>query len=386
MHFETLAIHAGRHLDLSTGAVIPPIHLSTTFWRDPLQTLAGAPLPDYTYTREGNPTRVALEQALAQLEGGSAAALFASGSAATLAVLQTLSTGDHVLLPQDVYYGTFKIAQGILARWGLQVERVDMTDLEQVAAALRPQTRLVWIETPSNPMLTLTDITAIAELAHRHAARCVCDNTWATPLLQRPLELGADWVVHSTTKYLNGHSDVLGGAVITAAPDPESDSDWQTLRHIQANGGGVPSPFECWLTLRGLQTLPYRMRGHCQNAQTLAHFLHSHPAVERVHYPGLPSHPAHALAQQQMPEFGGMLSFQVRGGRQEALQVAAQLQLFTHATSLGGPESLIEHRASIEGPNSTTPENLLRVSVGLEHPQDLMADLKQALQQTLPAN
>ncbi|MFQ3613887.1 MAG: aminotransferase class I/II-fold pyridoxal phosphate-dependent enzyme [Cyanobacteriota bacterium] len=374
MHFETLAIHAGRHLDPSTGAVIPPIHLSTTFWRDPLRTLAGASLPDYTYTRESNPTRVALEQALARLEGGSAAALFASGSAATLAVLQTLSSGDQVLLPQDVYYGTFKIAQGILARWGLQVERVDMTNLEQVAAALRPRTRLVWIETPSNPMLTLTDIAAIAELAHRHGARCVCDNTWATPVLQRPLDLGADWVVHSTTKYLNGHSDVLGGAVITAEAEPESTSAWGSLRQIQSHGGAVPSPFECWLTLRGLQTLPYRMRGHCQNAQTLAHFLHAH-------YPGLPSHPAHGLAQQQMPAFGSMVSFQVRGGRQEALQVAAQLQLFTHATSLGGPESLIEHRASIEGPNSATPENLLRVSVGLEHPQDLMADLKQALQQ-----
>ncbi len=380
MHFETLAIHAGRHLDPSTGAVIPPIHLSTTFWRDPWQTLAGASLPNYTYTREGNPTRVALEQALAQLEGGSAAAVFASGSAATLSILQTLSCGDQVLLPQDVYYGTFKIAQGILARWGLEVERVDMTDLQQVAAALRPHTRLVWIETPSNPMLKVTDIAAIAELAHRHGARCVCDNTWATPLLQRPLEWGVDWVVHSTTKYLNGHSDVLGGVVITAAPEPESDPGWQTLRQIQSNGGAVPSPFECWLTLRGLQTLPYRMRGHCQNALELAYFLQAHPAVEAVHYPGLPDHPGHALARTQMKAFGGMLSFQVRGGRPEALQVASQLKLFTHATSLGGPESLIEHRASIEGPDSGTPDNLLRVSVGLEHPEDLIADLKRGLE------
>ncbi|MEN9224726.1 MAG: aminotransferase class I/II-fold pyridoxal phosphate-dependent enzyme [Thermostichus sp. HHBFW_bins_43] len=376
MHFETLAIHAGRGIDPSSGAVIPPIHLSTTFWRDPLS----APRPDYLYTREGNPNRVALEQCLASLEGGSAAAAFASGSAATLAVLQTLTTGDQVLLPKDVYYGTFKIAQGILARWGLRVERVDMTDLHQVTAALRPPTRLVWIETPSNPMLKVTDIAAIAELAHRHGARCVCDNTWATPLLQRPLELGADWVVHSTTKYLNGHSDVLGGVVITAAPDPESDPSWQTLRQIQSNGGAVPSPFECWLTLRGLQTLPYRMGGHCQNALKLAHFLQSHPAVEAVHYPGLPAHPAHALAQTQMKAFGGMLSFQVCGGRPEAVQVAARLKLFTHATSLGGPESLIEHRASVEGPDSGTPENLLRVSVGLEHPEDLIADLAQGLE------
>ncbi|GAB4210533.1 MAG: cystathionine gamma-synthase [Synechococcales cyanobacterium] len=374
-HIETLAIHGGRHPDPTTGAVMLPLHLSTTFVRDPLGDSPGP----FLYIREGNPNRLALEQCLAQLEGGTAAAVFASGSAATLAVLQTLRQGDHVILPQEVYYGTVQIAADILGRWGLGLDRVDMTDLDQLSAALRPETRLIWIETPSNPRLSLTDIAAVVALAHRHPCRTVCDNTWATPLLQHPLALGVDWVVHSTTKYLNGHSDVLGGAVITGERDPATSSPWQALRQIQTKGGSVPSPFDCWLTLRGLQTLPYRMRGHCHHARCLADFLATHPAVEVVHYPGLPSHPAHTLAQRQMEDFGGMLSFQVRGGRDAALRVAQRVRLLTHATSLGGPESLIEHRASVEGSLTTTPDNLLRVSVGLEHPDDVIADLSQAL-------
>jgi cystathionine gamma-synthase len=371
VQIETLAIHAGHGVDSATGAVRPPIHLSTTFERQP----DGEYPHGYVYTRLDNPNRQALEQALAVLEGGEAAIAFSSGSAATMSLLQALSPGDHLLVPTDVYHGTTQLLQTVFIPWGLQVTVVDMTDLSEVEQALQPNTRLVWLETPSNPMLKLTDIQAVTDLAHRAQALCVCDSTWATPILQRPLELGADWVIHATTKYLGGHSDVLGGAAIARVADPY----YQRVRQIQTTGGAVPSPFDCWLIQRGIATLACRVQMQCESALAIATFLAEHPAIEIVHYPGLATHPNHDLARRQMRQFGGMLSFEVKAGRTEAIAVAAKLQLFTRATSLGGVESLIEHRASIEGKNTRTPGNLLRVSVGLENGQDLIADLAQAL-------
>ena len=328
-------------------------------------------------SRTDNPNRQALEARLATLEGGTAGLAFASGSAATLSLCQALQPGDHVVAPNDAYYGTAAILRQILGPWGLATTFVDMTDLAQVEAALRPTTRLVWTETPSNPLLRITDVAAVAELAHRVGARVVCDNTWATPVLQRPLDLGADIAMHSTTKYLGGHADVTGGALVAR----EDDDFFQRVRLIQRNGGAVPSPFDCWLLLRGISTLPLRVRAHTENAEKVVAFLSDHPKVEVVHYPGLAAHPQHAVAAGQMSGFGGMASIQVRGGRAAALRVASRVRLFTHATSLGGVESLIEHRQSIEGPATRTPDNLLRLSIGLEHPDDLIADLAQALEE-----
>lgn len=377
-HIETVAVHAGRKIDPATGAVMPPIHLSTTFERNP----DGSYTDGYVYTRSENPTRHALEEGLAQLEGGTVAAAFASGQAATMSVLQTLRHGDHAIIPDDTYFGTRTLATKLFAQWGVDVSGIDMTDLAQVRAAVRPNTRLVWVETPSNPLLKITDIAAVAAMAHDAGARCVVDNTWPSPVGQQPLTLGADWVMHSTTKYLGGHSDILGGAVIAAA----DDEFFAQLRAIQTTGGAVPSPFDCWLLLRSIRTLPYRMRAHNEGAQAVAAFLAGHPRVAAVHYPGLPSHPGHDIAMRQMRLFGGMMSIQVAHaaddpsrGADAAMGVAARVQLFTRATSLGGIESLIEHRFSVEGPDSPTPPNLLRISVGLEHPDDLIADLAQAL-------
>jgi cystathionine gamma-synthase len=371
MRFETLAVHAGAAVDPVTGAVTPPIHLSTTFER-----AADGSFPHgHIYTRTSNPTRDALESVLAALEGGTAAAAFSSGTAAMMAVLQSLAPGDHVIAPGDAYHGTGKLLRDVFIPWGLEVSFVDMTDLQQVTAALRPTTRLVLIETPSNPLLRITDIAAVAAKAHAAGARVVVDNTWATPVLQRPLALGADLALHSTTKYLGGHSDVLGGVVVAR----EADEYFQRLRLIQTTGGAVPSPFDSWLLLRGIRTLPWRMRAHADNASRVAEALASHPAIEVVHYPGLATHPGFAIAHEQMALPGGMLSAQVRGGRDEAMAVAARVRVFTRATSLGGVESLIEHRASIEGPETRTPDNLLRLSIGLEHPDDLIEDITQAL-------
>lgn len=371
MRFETLAVHAGHGIDAGTGAVTPPIHLSTTFQRDEAGEYPGG----YIYTRSNNPNREALEACLAALEGGAAAAAFSSGSAATMSIFQALRPGDHVLAPADAYYGTAKLLREVLGPWGLTSSFVDMTDPDAVAAALRPTTKLVWLETPSNPLVRITDIARIVEIAHAAGALVACDNTWATPMATRPLTLGADLVMHATTKYLGGHSDVLGGAVIART----ADEMFERIRTIQLTGGAVPSPFECWLVLRGVRTLPYRMRAHSANAMAVAEFLARHPAVEAIHYPGLPSHPGHEIAKRQMTLFGGMASVQVKGGRAEAMAVAARVRLFTRATSLGGPESLIEHRASVEGPDTRTPENLLRMSIGLEHPEDLIEDLGGAL-------
>lgn len=380
MNIETIAVHAGKPIDPTTGAVMPPIHLSTTFERN----ADGSYPSGFSYIRSDNPTRRALEESLVALEGGVAAATFGSGMAAIMAVFQSLRTGDHVIIPDDIYFGTGKLVRELFGPWGLHHSAVDMTDLAAVQAAVRPQTKLIWTETPSNPLLKITDVAAVAAIAHANGALCACDSTWPTPMLQRTLELGADFAVHATTKYLGGHSDVLGGAVITNA---ENDF-WNRLMMIQRTGGAVPSPFDCWLTLRGIRTLPYRMRAHCENAKQVAHFLAKHPKVAVVHYPGLATHPGHAVAAKQMRDFGGMLSFQVKGdgrhsGMENALRVANQTKIFTQATSLGGVESLIEHRFSVEGPNTKTPDNLLRVSVGLEHPDDLIADLEQALAATV---
>ncbi len=371
MRFETLAVHAAADPDPTTGAVTPPIHLSTTFQRAP----DGSFPSGYAYIRDGNPNRGALERAMAQLEGGASAIAFSSGMAATMAVFHALAPGDHVVAPLDAYFGTPKLLQEHFMRWGLQVSFVDMTDLPAVQAAVKPTTRLVWTETPSNPTISVTDLSAVAGLVQGTSALLACDNTWATPFLQRPLALGYDLVVHSTTKYLSGHSDVMGGVVVTREAGEMADR----IRSLQVSGGAVPSPFDCWLVLRGVRTLPYRMRGHCANAAAVAAFLEGHPRVQRVHYPGLPSDPGHAIASRQMEAPGGMLSFVVRGGRSEALALAARLRLFIRATSLGGPESLVEHRASVEGPSTRAPEGLLRLSIGLEHPNDLVGDLGQAL-------
>ncbi|MCB0048264.1 MAG: PLP-dependent transferase, partial [Caldilinea sp.] len=354
------------------GAVMPPIHLSTTFER----AADGSYTDGYVYTRSENPNRRALEECLAALEGGETSAAFGSGMAAIAAIFQALGTRDHVIFPDDVYFGTSRLLREVLGPWELDYSVVDMTDLDAVRAALRPQTRLVWVETPSNPLLKITDIAAVAEIAHAAGARCAVDNTWPSPAGQQPLALGADLIMHATTKYLGGHSDLLGGAVVSR----ENDAFFQRIRLVQTVGGAVPSPFDCWLLMRSIRTLPYRMRAHAENAQRVAEFLADHAAVAVVHYPGLPTHPGHAIAQRQMKLSGGMLSIQVHGGAEEAMAVAARVKLFTRATSLGGIESLIEHRASVEGPHTTTPANLLRISIGLEHPDDLIADLRQALE------
>jgi len=371
MNLETLAVHAGHAPDPATGAVTPPIQLSTTYERAPDGSLPHG----YIYSRYANPNRDALERCLAALEGGTAAAAFSSGQAATMTVFQALEPGAHVVVTEDAYFGTIKLLRDLFEGRGLTLSLVDARDPAAVAAAIREETKLVWLETPSNPLLAITDLRVVAAIARKRGVRVAVDNTWATPVLQRPLELGCDLVMHSTTKYLGGHSDTLGGAVVGR----EDDELFSRIRAIQSLGGAVPSPFESWLVLRGIRSLPYRVRGHCAHARAVAEFLARHPAVETVHYPGLSSHAGHAVAASQMSDFGGMLSVQVRGGASDALRVAARVELCTRATSLGGPESLIEHRYSVEGAGSRAPENLLRLSVGLEHPDDIIADLKHAL-------
>lgn len=371
MEIETRAIHGGRAVEAATGAVATPIHLSTTFQRAP----DGSFPQGYIYSRTDNPNRASLEECMRDLEGGQSAAAFSSGMAAIAAVFQALSAGDHVVAPLDVYHGTARVLRGVMSRWSLEASFVDMADLDQVRKAMRPSTRLVFVETPSNPLLKITDIAAVAQIAHEQGALCVSDNTWATPVLQRPLDLGADLVVYSSTKYLGGHGDVTGGVVVAA----ESDSLFPNIRQVQQDAGAVPSPFDCWLLLRSIRTLPYRMRAHCENAGRIADFLAGHSRVVEVFYPGLPKHPGHQVAASQMAMFGGMLSVRIAGGRDGAFGVAARTGLFTRATSLGSCESLIEHRASIEGPESETPDDLLRISVGLESADDLIADLEQAL-------
>lgn len=374
MKLETLAVHAAAEIDAETRAVAPPIHLSTTFEHGP----EFVPGQGYLYQRYTNPTQDRLERALAALDSGAAALAFASGMAAGTCVLQALPAGSHVLMADDTYFAFRRLAELQFAQWQLSWSTVDMADLDAVRAALRPNTALLWTETPSNPLIKISDVESLAKLSHAHGARLLVDATFATPVLLRPIELGADLVLHSTTKYYGGHSDVLGGALVLS--QAEADRQLATLFELRKLTGATPSPFNSWLVLRGIRSLPCRVQQQSRSAAALAQFLSQHPGVERVHYPGLPEHPNHAVARRQMSAPGGMLSVQIGGGREAALRVAGALRYFVNATSLGGVESLIEHRASVEGAGSPTPDNLLRISVGLEHVDDLIADFSQALQ------
>jgi cystathionine gamma-synthase len=374
--FNTRAIHAGQEPDPATGAVIPPVHLTTTYKQDGVGGLRGG----YEYSRSGNPTRNALHEALAALEEGSTALAFASGLAAEDTLLRTVCRpGDHVVLGGDAYGGTFRLISRVLSEWGLEYTPVHLDDPEQVRAAMRPTTRVIWCETPSNPLLNVTDIEATAAVAHEGGALLVVDNTFASPYLQRPLTLGADVVVHSTTKYLGGHSDVVGGALVT-----RDAGLGERLAYNHNAMGAVASPFDSWLVLRSLKTLGVRMDRHCANAARVVEFLAGHPEVASVLYPGLPSHPGHGVAARQMSGFGGMVSFRLTGGEDAALKVCERAQLFTLAESLGGVESLIEHpgrmtHASAAGSPLEVPADLVRLSVGIEDADDLLADLEQAL-------
>ena len=370
MKFETIAVHATEP-DPVTGAVAPPIHLATTFTRQADLSLTG----EFQYARDGGPTHALLEAALARLDGGEAALVFASGMAAGLAVLEGLAAGDRVILPDDAYYGFGVASRDFLAKWGITTEIVDMGDLANLERALARPARVLWLETPSNPLLKIVDLAGAIALAKRAGALTVVDNTFATPALQRPLELGADVTLQASTKYLGGHSDVMGGALVFA----RRDGLYERVEHARHILGGVASPFASWLVLRGLRTLALRMERHAQNAMTVARALERHPNVAAVHYPGLESHKGHAIAARQMRAFGGMMSFRVRGGRDGAIAVVSKAKLFVRATSLGSVESLIEHRATSEGQGSKAPPELIRLSIGIEHPDDLIADLEQAL-------
>jgi len=371
-HIETLLAHSGCEPDSDTGAIVSPLYLSTTFERAP----DGSYPHGFIYSRNDNPGRRLFEETLASLEGGTACAAFSSGMAASMAVLLALRPGDHIILADDVYYGLRRLLDQVFANWKLIYTSVDLADIDALEAAFQTRTRLVWAESPSNPMLKITDLRAVARATHAAGASFIVDNTWATPFNQRPFELGADMILHSVTKYLSGHADVLGGALVTK----EQDDLFERIRNVQRSGGPVLDPFSAWLSLRGMRSLSARMRLHSENALRVAGYLHGHPRVARVHYPGLPDHPRYDVAKGQMNEFGGMMSFEVAGNRDEAMNVAARTKIFTRATSLGSTESLIEHRASIETPPTRTPDNLLRLSVGLEHIDDLLADLSQALE------
>ena len=369
---ETLAIHAGGEPDAQTGAIAPPLHFTTTFKHGP----AGERIAGYEYIRDTSPTQDRFESALAAVEGGAAALSFASGMAAASALLQSLPVGSHVLIGEDLYHGVRTMVRDFLTEQVIASTAVDMGDLAAVRAALKPNTRCVWVETPSNPLLQVTDIAAMAALLRReHVAFLAVDSTFASPALSNPLALGADVVMHSTTKYLGGHSDVMGGALVFR----EAGALHEKVQHRRHVLGAVLSPFNAWLTLRGLRTLSCRMERHCRNARAVAEFLARQPAVRQVNYPGLPAHPGHAIAKAQMRDFGGMMSIHMRGGRDAALALAGRLKLITNATSLGGVESLVEHRASVEGAEPVSPPDLLRLSIGLEHHEDLIEDLEQAL-------
>ncbi|MBC2875271.1 MULTISPECIES: cystathionine gamma-synthase [Streptomyces] len=374
--FETLAIHAGQEADPLTGAVVPPIYQVSTYKQDGVGGLRGG----YEYSRSANPTRTALEENLAALEGGVRGLAFASGLAAEDCLLRTLlAPGDHVVIPNDAYGGTFRLFAKVVGRWGVEWSVADTSDPASVRDAITDRTKAVWVETPSNPLLGITDIAAVAQVAHEGGAKLVVDNTFASPYLQQPLALGADVVVHSTTKYMGGHSDVVGGALIT---DDAALGD--ELAYHQNAMGAVAGPFDSWLTLRGIKTLAVRMDRHSANAERVADLLLSHPKVTRVYYPGLPEHPLHEIAAKQMRAFGGMVSFRVEGGEEAAVEVCNRAKLFTLGESLGGVESLIEHpgrmtHASVAGSALEVPADLVRLSVGIESVDDLLADVKQAL-------
>ncbi|PSL54248.1 cystathionine gamma-lyase [Saccharothrix carnea] len=374
--FATRAIHAGQDPDPTTGSVIVPIHATSTYAQDGVGGLRGG----FEYSRTGNPTRAALEECLAALEGGRHARAFASGMGATDTALRAMCRpGDHVVIPNDAYGGTFRLIDKVLSHWGVEHTPAPLSDVDAVRAAIRPNTKVVWIETPTNPLLNIADIALLAQVAHSAGARLVVDNTFASPYLQNPLELGADVVLHSTTKYVGGHSDVVGGALITS--DDELDAQFGFL---QNGAGAVPGPFDAWLTLRGIKTLEVRMEKHSDNAEKVVEALLRHPKVTHVYYPGLPGHPGHEVAAKQMRRFGGMISFTVAGGEQAALDVCARTKLFTLAESLGGVESLIEHpgrmtHASTAGSLLEVPADLVRLSVGIESADDLITDLTTAL-------
>lgn len=373
MRFETRAIHVGQDPDAAFGAVNVPIYQTSTY----AQPAVGKP-KTYDYARSGNPTREAFQVALASLEGANRALAFASGLAAQTTLLLTLAPGDHVLLSDDVYGGTYRLLARVLKDWGLTFSTVDMTDPAAIESGMRPETKVVWVETPSNPFLKIVDIEAAARIAHAAGARCVVDNTFASPYLQRPLALGADVVLHSVTKYLGGHSDLIGGAIASS-----DEPLLERLAFLQNAAGAVPGPMDCYLALRGMKTLAVRMRAHCEGARRVAGFLEAHPRVHRVHYPGLATHPGHDVAARQMTDFGGMVSFEM-GSRDEAIAVAESTEIFFLAESLGGVESLIEvpapmtHASVADSPNAV-PDTLVRLSVGIEHPDDLVADLERAL-------
>lgn len=370
MKTETIAIHSGNINQSATGDVTPAISLSTTFLRNEEGGYTGG----HMYSRVSNPNRSALENVLSQLDKGADACAFSSGNTAGMAIFQALTPGNHIIAPDDMYWGFKKQLQSIF-KDTLEIDFVDLTNTTEIEHYIKPSTVMIWVETPSNPLLKITDLGAVSAICKKHGLMMACDSTFASPCLQNPIELGADVVMHSTTKYIGGHSDVLGGALITA----RKDEFWEKIKNIQQTGGAVSAPFDCFLLLRSIKTLPYRMRGHCSNGMALARYLENHPQIEAVYYPGLPSHPQHDIAKKQMSDFGGMLSILVKGGSEAARKVVNKVQLFAQATSLGGVESLIEHRASIEGPDTKTPENLIRISAGLEHIDDLIADLDQAL-------
>ncbi|MFO7271168.1 MAG: cystathionine gamma-synthase [Sphaerobacter thermophilus] len=382
LRFETLAIHAGQDPDPATGAVIVPIYQTSTFAQEEVGKHKG-----FEYGRTDNPTRSALQTALAALEQADWGLCYASGLAATQNTWYLLNPGDHLILSDDAYGGTYRLAARVASRYGITFSMVDLTDLDAVAGAIQPNTRMIWVETPTNPYLKIVDIAGIREVIGDRPIWLVVDNTFASPYLQQPLTLGADLVLHSTTKYLGGHSDVIGGAVL--GNDPEI---YETLKFHQNAAGAVPGPFDCWLVLRGIKTLSVRMREHSANGMAIAEMLREHPAVEQVFYPGLPDHPGHLVARRQMPRgFGGMVSFTVRGGYEAARTVVSRTRLFTLAESLGGVESLIEHpgqmtHASLAGSGFEIAPNLIRLSVGIEHVDDLMDDLRDALSAVVPAS
>ncbi|MGJ0119291.1 cystathionine gamma-synthase [Williamsia sp. MIQD14] len=374
--FGTKAIHAGYEPDPLTGAVNPPIYASSTFAQDGVGGMRGG----FEYARTGNPTRQALEGNLAAIEGGSYGRGFASGMAATDALLRaTLRPGDHLVIPNDAYGGTFRLIDKVFTQWGITYSVAPVSDIDAVRAAITPATKLVWVETPTNPLLNIGDIGALSGVAHEAGAKLVVDNTFASPYLQQPLHLGADVVLHSTTKYLGGHSDVVGGALVT--DDEQLDTD---LAFLQNGAGAVPGPFDAYLTMRGIKTLAVRMDRHSDNAEKIVEYLQSHPKIEKVLYPGLESHPNHAVAARQMRRFGGMISVLVAGGAPAAQEFCARTEVFTLAESLGGIESLIEHpaamtHASTEGSLLEVPANLVRLSVGIEDIADLLGDVENAL-------
>lgn len=364
---ETLMATAGCEVETASRDITPPVHFSTTFQREPDGGFPGG----YIYAREGNPTRDLFERTLAEAEATDVCAAFASGMAACNALITATCAGGHLLVPHDVYHGLRHLIETTWRDWGLRVTTVDYAS--EWEGAIQADTRLIWMETPSNPLVQITDISAVSEVARGRGIPTVVDSTWNTPLITQPLSHGATYVIHSVTKYLGGHSDLLGGAVLGSTDAMES------VRHVQHHGGAVMDPLSSWMALRGMRSLPARLRMQCDSALAIARFLNEHPGVERVHYPGLESHPGHEIAARQMRSWGGMLSFEVPGGRPAAMALTGRFRRFRRATSLGGTESLVEHRASIEPEPPTSPEGLLRISVGLEHVDDLLDDLAQAL-------